>query len=1100
MVEVPRELPKCELLRVLDEKINQRQDTNFDFFGVLENFRKRVSEEVRQINQLFPEYTPHDEQYHLKNLFFIADNILGKDLIKEMKASELFVLAVALYGHDWGMAVNDAEKRYIIFNESSQDAKKNDLWVLPDDRDRFLKFYQDQRLEDSKDIPIEIWREYIRRTHAFRSGERIRRFFEPIDGGVAIAASRICEGHAVDFEELQIYDRYPMNFSVLHENINLRALTVYLRLIDLFDLGEDRTPYVIWKFVAPKDSRSRMEWKKHRALRPVTFQPYQKGRAIHVDGSTDNHEVYYELEDLRLFCEEQLRGCNDTLARMNDPRHKLDIYNIEWNVESTGFEKFLVRFEFERKRMLEILSKEIYQGDPYVFLRELLQNSIDAIRMRREVLERELGSAPAKIGVIRVEVNHLANGDAIVSWNDDGIGMDKYIIKNYLAVAGRSYYLSKDFEKIGLRMDPISKFGIGILSCFMVADRIEIETCKGPYLHMQSEPLKITIPDPLQLFRIETLPTTCAKVGTTVRVFIDGKKIVDEEEKPLESLKITEYLSEIAGFVEFPIIVSEGDAKTIILHPKQDENAAIQTFGNQFEVKQLDLTFPWSEAFLPQDVHIASEIFEEKRIDIARDLSLKGCEGVITFPVPIDDSTDTSHGSEIIFWSQDKNENRTRVRLGSDWNGYYKGGSSLSRSAYHANKYAVYVNGILLPRASIPGIFMDDRLDQFTEPKILINFTNKNAPKIDLARTQLSGRSNHWYQPLYESYIKYIKETFLDKLLDLDTFERLYQMSRIILFYNVHSYDLWQFFPHEHWPLLFLQGGNLTCLEWGAISSEQIFGSPIPLENTMNIPFLSDWLAQKNYSGHICNWSGDKFLVKHENIFGSSQATNIAERLCWLPIWKTHNFSAIRFLTPPWEGVPSLVQRIYIPNKECEPIQEVELILERAIKDPLSLSPIEIRLISQYMRNMSGKTLPEIINFPKPFNESFAYGWHFLNAEHHVTQALIRLTAAFVSASMNKTLSAERIGKMSDALKSFHTADKYFLGNWKQFNSNFRYLWLKAREINLIKIERIEELMPTKDNFVPGTILDSNNLGRMELISQALKDVEKVPPFGQPLI
>jgi len=208
---------------------------------------------------------------------------------------------------------------------------------------------------------------------------------------------------------------------------------------------------------------------------------------------------------------------------MNDDRYRLDLYHIDWRVASRGFKPISIRFEFDRERMFEILSDEIYNGDPYVFLRELLQNSIDAIRMRYEVLLSK-GIELKNFGVINVNVKHLDNGNAIITWNDDGIGMDEYIIRNYLAVAGKSYYRSLDFERQGLKMDPISKFGIGILSCFVVADKIEIETFKDPYLSTSRERLKIIIPAINKQFRIEILPQESAVVGTTVRIFVEGKK------------------------------------------------------------------------------------------------------------------------------------------------------------------------------------------------------------------------------------------------------------------------------------------------------------------------------------------------------------------------------------------------------------------------------------------------------------------------------------------------------------------------------------------------------------------------------------------------
>ncbi|MCH8302849.1 MAG: hypothetical protein IH912_08860 [Proteobacteria bacterium] len=153
-------------------------------------------------------------------------------------------------------------------------------------------------------------------------------------------------------------------------------------------------------------------------------------------------------------------------------------------------------------------------------------------------------------------------------------------MRNYLAIAGKSYYHSEAFEREGLNVDPISRFGIGILSCFMVADELHIETFRDPYMPGDAQPLRIRIPAPKKQFRIET-PVETASPGTTVKVFVKGEKLprVGDEEGGKEAgkpkpLDVTKYLSIVAGFVEFPIVITEGDRKTIVLHPYQDAEAA----------------------------------------------------------------------------------------------------------------------------------------------------------------------------------------------------------------------------------------------------------------------------------------------------------------------------------------------------------------------------------------------------------------------------------------------------------------------------------------------------------------------------------------------
>ena len=113
-LNIPEDLPDSKIITELTRKSNENIKNNFRYVDELENFRKRVVPEMDQINLLFPEYTPHNEKYHLKNLFNIADNLLEEPIIEKLNVVELFLLTISLYGHDWGMAVSEKEKACII--------------------------------------------------------------------------------------------------------------------------------------------------------------------------------------------------------------------------------------------------------------------------------------------------------------------------------------------------------------------------------------------------------------------------------------------------------------------------------------------------------------------------------------------------------------------------------------------------------------------------------------------------------------------------------------------------------------------------------------------------------------------------------------------------------------------------------------------------------------------------------------------------------------------------------------------------------------------------------------------------------------------------
>src|SRR6478735_707245 len=183
-IHVSNDFPKCFLIGQLFKKVNERTDTSFNFYGHLENFRKSVSAEVRYINVLFPEYTPHDEEYHLSRLFHVADILLGESIIENMNCTELFLIAISLYGHDWGMAVSVEEKEVIIGKRIS-----NEFALLYSEHETFKEFIEQNGYY--KELDQAVWQEYVRRTHAQRSGNRIIRFFDSIDSGVGEAAARI---------------------------------------------------------------------------------------------------------------------------------------------------------------------------------------------------------------------------------------------------------------------------------------------------------------------------------------------------------------------------------------------------------------------------------------------------------------------------------------------------------------------------------------------------------------------------------------------------------------------------------------------------------------------------------------------------------------------------------------------------------------------------------------------------------------------------------------------------------------------------------------------------------------------------------------------
>ena len=191
-------------------------------------------------------------------------------------------------------------------------------------------------------------------------------------------------------------------------------------------------------------------------------------------------------------------------------------------------------------------------SSPSLCVRELLQNSLDALRYRKALYKvNDIESDDGKICL-----EHFVNeqGYEVLKCTDNGIGMDELVIKEYLTKVGRSYYRPPYFEQEKVRLqhagadfDPCSQFGIGFISCFMIGDRILIETRRDyGYGRELGKPLIVEVNGLGGLVVIrQGKPEQAA--GTTVLIFSRNKlSFVDEWWDKIKLIAVTRYMKYIA--------------------------------------------------------------------------------------------------------------------------------------------------------------------------------------------------------------------------------------------------------------------------------------------------------------------------------------------------------------------------------------------------------------------------------------------------------------------------------------------------------------------------------------------------------------------------
>ena len=120
-------------------------------------------------------------------------------------------------------------------------------------------------------------------------------------------------------------------------------------------------------------------------------------------------------------------------------------------------------FEVDLRGVVDLLSRHLYSS-PQVYLRELLQNGRDAVHRRA----LDAGGPIDPAWQIRI---CAARGDLPLTVSDDGAGLSLSDVRSLLATVGNS---SKR-DILGMaESEFLGHFGIGLLSCFMIGDRIRL--------------------------------------------------------------------------------------------------------------------------------------------------------------------------------------------------------------------------------------------------------------------------------------------------------------------------------------------------------------------------------------------------------------------------------------------------------------------------------------------------------------------------------------------------------------------------------------------------------------------------------------------------
>ncbi|MFF7637078.1 caspase family protein [Kitasatospora sp. NPDC008050] len=273
----------------------------------------------------------------------------------------------------------------------------------------------------------------------------------------------------------------------------------------------------------------------HRTLETARWDPRGRTRVLnaachHPSVSLALHEHVAALDGLLSAIDVQAGG-EAQLAPLQDlPAHATadQVHAAPDPAGKPVYEPMVLRFRLADHRIQELLMGEQLYGDPALAIREVYQNALDACRYREartELLTIRTGHSAHWSGRITFTQGE-EDGRAYIECTDNGIGMGERELRELFSQAGMRFadlpeYLEEqaDWQAEGIQVYPNSRFGIGVLSYFMIADDITVTTCRLDRDGHPGQRLQVDIAGPGSLFYIRDLGRGY-DAGTTVRLYL----------------------------------------------------------------------------------------------------------------------------------------------------------------------------------------------------------------------------------------------------------------------------------------------------------------------------------------------------------------------------------------------------------------------------------------------------------------------------------------------------------------------------------------------------------------------------------------------------
>ncbi len=444
------------------------------------------------------DFTLHDEQ-HGYRVSERAFEIIGSTVLPNLSQYEIALVILSAYLHDIGMSPEEKKvnflTRYLVSGETigmSKDLIEDfRFWLTNRDEDIVVPF-------SGKDINRAVFlvSQYCRFHHAEWSEEwidfHLNQDFNEYPTWLS-DLKVLCRSHDQGYDILTS-DRFDPKIVGNGMIVHLRYLASVLRIADILDFDPERTPEPVFnhRSIHPK---SLSYW-----IRDLSVNLLIESGRLTITAEPPNALIHKSIDDMIADVESELR-----LVRRLDDEKPFEIARFRekplphvWNLIPNvrkDIRPYQNRYEYidgafrpNLPRLLGLFSGSALYRDSMAPVRELIQNAFDAIReatayerlAQPKPGDRSLEAKIAQVHSVKLGIQVLEDRVWLVC-SDDGSGMTKQIIRDHFLVSGSVkrpdvLRLQSRCHDAGFELARTGRFGIGVLSYFMLADRVIVRT------------------------------------------------------------------------------------------------------------------------------------------------------------------------------------------------------------------------------------------------------------------------------------------------------------------------------------------------------------------------------------------------------------------------------------------------------------------------------------------------------------------------------------------------------------------------------------------------------------------------------------------------